>query len=74
MPCAAILGFLFGVFVSVLFWGGLLFTVKGMQRVGREAEARSTATKAISISVASENYSSRNSGRDQSTSSGIGCR
>jgi hypothetical protein len=65
MPTAAIFGFLFGVFVSVLLLGGLLFTVKEMQRIGREAEAKPTAIKlAVPISMGSEHHSSPTSAND----------
>jgi|HubBroStandDraft_2_1064218.scaffolds.fasta_scaffold4219255_1 hypothetical protein len=38
MPTTAILGFVFGVFTTVLLGGGLLFTLWAMHRVGEEAE------------------------------------
>jgi hypothetical protein len=38
--------FAFGLFVLVLLFGGLLFTVIEMKRVGREAESRRPSHKA----------------------------
>ena len=65
MPTAAIFGFLFGVIVSALLFGGLIFTVKEMQRIGREAEAKPMATKVVvPISMSSETHSSRTSASD----------